>query len=110
MLTEMKQLGVKLAVDDFGTGFSSLSYLKRFPWDYIKIDRSFVRDIVIDEQDAAIINAIIVMAHNLNIEVIAEGVENADQLKFLVGHSVNSAQGYYLARPAGRDKLDDSVV
>lgn len=108
MLTEMKQLGVKLAVDDFGTGFSSLSYLKRFPWDYIKIDRSFVRDIVIDQQDAAIINAIIVMAHNLNIEVIAEGVENAEQLNFLVGHAVNSAQGYFLARPTGRDRLDDA--
>ena len=108
MLTEVKQLGVKLAVDDFGTGFSSLSYLKRFPWDYIKIDRSFVRDIVIDPEDAAIINAIIVMAHNLNIEVIAEGVENAEQLNFLVGHSVNSAQGYFLARPTSRDRLDDS--
>ena len=108
MLTEVKQLGVKLAVDDFGTGFSSLSYLKRFPWDYIKIDRSFVRDIVIDPEDAAIINAIIVMAHSLNIEVIAEGVENAEQLNFLVGHAVNSAQGYFLARPTSRDRSDDS--
>jgi len=103
LITEVKQLGVKLSMDDFGTGYSSLSYLKRFPWDYIKIDSSFVRDIITDPEDAAIIRAIVAMAHTLRFQVVAEGVENPAQLEFLTLYAVDLAQGYLLAQPAAAE-------
>ena len=99
MLQRLKNLGIRLSMDDFGTGFSSLAYLKRFPIDTLKIDRAFIHDVTINADDAAITLAIIAMAHNLKLKVIAEGVETAEQLQFLRDHHCDEAQGYYLSRP-----------
>jgi EAL domain-containing protein (putative c-di-GMP-specific phosphodiesterase class I) len=93
----MKKLGVNLSIDDFGTGYSSLSYLSRFPIDVLKIDRSFVCDITRDASDAAIVASIISLAHNLKLDVIAEGVETAEQLDYLRRHHCDEMQGYYFS-------------
>jgi len=98
-LEYLKSLGLKLSIDDFGTGYSSLSYLKRFPIDALKIDRSFIDEITTDLDDATITRAVIGMAHNLGLKVVAEGVETEEQLKFLSANGCDEAQGYYFARP-----------
>ena len=99
----LKLLGVKLSIDDFGTGYSSLSYLKRFAIDRLKIDQSFVRDLAKDEDDAAIVRAIIQMARSLNLKTVAEGVEDIDILRRLRLLHCDEAQGYYIARPMPAD-------
>ncbi|WP_122564362.1 putative bifunctional diguanylate cyclase/phosphodiesterase [Pseudomonas viridiflava] len=96
---QLRDLGVKLAIDDFGTGYSSLSYLRRFPVDYVKIDRAFISGLGDGTEDAAIIQAIISMAHSLGLKVVAEGVENQSQLEFLRSHGCDEVQGYLISRP-----------
>jgi EAL domain-containing protein (putative c-di-GMP-specific phosphodiesterase class I) len=104
-LYQLKQQGVSLAIDDFGTGYSSLSYLKRLPIDTLKIDASFIQDIPHNPDDAAIATTIINMAHNLNLRVIAEGVENESQEQFLFEHGCNEVQGYRYGRPTPASDL-----
>lgn len=99
VLERLKTLGVRVSIDDFGVGYSSLSYLRTFPIDTVKIDRSFVRDLTIDPSDAAIAAAVIAMAHSLNLEVVAEGVEGEEQLRFLEDHGCDRIQGYLLSPP-----------
>ncbi|MEX2415536.1 MAG: EAL domain-containing protein [Paenibacillaceae bacterium] len=99
VLDELQRLGVRISIDDFGTGYSSLRYLKRFPISRLKIDRSFVRDIMVDQNDAQIVQTIIAMARHLNMNVIAEGVETVEQLNYLRRHNCMEIQGYHISPP-----------
>ena len=105
ILTRITSLGIQLALDDFGTGYSSLSYLRRFPFDKLKIDRSFIKDITSNPEDAAITNSIVEMAHNLNMIVIAEGVETDKQVNFLREGGCDEIQGYLISRPVQQGSL-----
>jgi diguanylate cyclase (GGDEF)-like protein/PAS domain S-box-containing protein len=108
-LCALKAMGVQLSIDDFGTGYSSLNYLKHFPVDRIKIDRSFVADVNRSNDDAAIVEAIITMAQSLSLKVLAEGVENSDQLHHLTALGCDEVQGFYLAMPMPADALADTL-
>lgn len=101
----LKRLGVQLSIDDFGTGFSSLSYLRRFKFDILKIDQSFVRNLLVEPDDAAIALAVISLAHNLRMTATAEGVETAEQARLLRAHGCDTLQGYYFSRPVPGDEL-----
>jgi diguanylate cyclase (GGDEF)-like protein len=103
VLDNMKKCGIRLSVDDFGTGYSSLAYLRRFPLDSLKIDRAFIRHITTDSGEATIAKAIISLAHNLKLRVVAEGVETQAQLDFLRAHDCDEMQGYLFARPMSAD-------
>ena len=105
-LRDLKSLGIQLSVDDFGTGHSSLAYLKRFPIDTLKIDRSFVRDIAINQDDASIVSSIISLAHNLKLNVIAEGLETESQMDILREQGCNEMQGYYFCKPLPSDQIE----
>jgi EAL domain-containing protein (putative c-di-GMP-specific phosphodiesterase class I) len=105
-LLQFRDAGIQVALDDFGTGYSSLSYLQRFDIDYIKIDQSFVRSLAPGAHDLALCEAIIVMAHKLNMKVIAEGVETLAQRELLMAAGCDYAQGYLFARPLPRDAFE----
>ncbi len=109
-LHNLKKMGMQLAIDDFGTGYSSLSYLKRFPVDKIKIDQSFVRDILVDPDDAAITSTIITMAKSLNLKTIAEGVESQEQYDFLMNRECDEIQGYYYSRPLSAQSFETTFL
>ncbi|MBI3145037.1 MAG: EAL domain-containing protein [Pseudogulbenkiania sp.] len=106
MLQQLKDIGLHLSLDDFGTGSSNLSYLRRFPIDTLKIDQSFVRDIMNNPDDGLIAMAVISLAHSLKRKVIAEGVETGEQLHYLRQHGCDEMQGYYLSRPLPADKFE----
>jgi diguanylate cyclase len=106
----LKAVGVRLAIDDFGTGYSSLSYLKSLPVDIIKIDRSFVMGMSTNESDATIVRSTIELAHNLDLRVVAEGVEDAETLELLAGYGCDFAQGYFISRPCAASEFWASVA
>jgi EAL domain-containing protein (putative c-di-GMP-specific phosphodiesterase class I) len=102
----LKEIGVGWSLDDFGTGYSSLSYLKRLPLDQLKIDQSFVRDLLSDPDDAVIARAIVALGHSLGMQVIAEGVETAAQREMLAELGCDAYQGYHFGRPAPASDLE----
>jgi EAL domain-containing protein (putative c-di-GMP-specific phosphodiesterase class I) len=109
VLQALKRLGVKLALDDFGTGYSSLSHMRRFPVDTLKVDRSFVRDLITDAADAGVVSAVIQMGKSLHMRVVAEGVETKEQVLFLRERACEEAQGYYFSRPMNAADFSDSI-
>jgi diguanylate cyclase (GGDEF)-like protein/PAS domain S-box-containing protein len=110
VLQELKAMGLTLAIDDFGTGYSNFNYLRQFRVSKLKIDRSFIRDIAVNPDDAAITTAIISMAKSLNLKVVAEGVENEGQMSFLRAHQCDEIQGYYFSKPLAADKVADKLL
>jgi len=103
-------MGVKLSIDDFGTGYSSLSYLKQFPIDRLKLDQSFVRGLPSNADDIAIASAVLGMAKALNLKVIAEGVENKEQMDFLFSRQCDEVQGYYFTKPLPAEEFAGFVA
>lgn len=109
-LSRLRELGVKISIDDFGTGYSSLGYLKSLPIDVLKIDRSFIRDLTSNPDDSAMVSAILTLAHNLNLEVVAEGVETEEQLAVLKTMKCNEWQGYLCSQPIMADSLKNLLL
>lgn len=110
ILRELSSLGIRISLDDFGTGYSSLSYLKMFPINKLKIDRSFIQDIAVNESDKAIVASIIAMAQHLKMNVIAEGIETKDQLDILIANDCSEIQGYYYSRPLPAQELASNFL
>ena len=110
ILEQLKALGVTIAVDDFGTGYSSLSYLKDIPLDVLKIDRSFIRNILDNEKDAAVVKMILSMAQHLELKVVAEGIETKDQMQYLMQHGCDKIQGYYISKPISYEHFASSYA
>ncbi|MEF2966934.1 EAL domain-containing protein [Paenibacillus sp. M1] len=109
-LQSLKRLGVHISIDDFGTGYSSLNYLKNLPIDRLKIDRSFVKEVMLDGNDAAIVSTITTMAHHLKLKVTAEGVESEEQLEFLKGQNCHEGQGYLFSKPVPARVLESEFL
>lgn len=109
-LTDLKIRGINLAIDDFGTGYSSLSYLQKFPITHLKIDRSFIKNVCSNEQSAEIASSIIALAQNMQLRVIAEGVETVEQMKFLKGKGCNEGQGFLFSRPLPPKEMEESFL
>jgi EAL domain-containing protein (putative c-di-GMP-specific phosphodiesterase class I) len=109
VLEELTALGVTLAIDDFGTGYCNFTSLRQFGVSKLKIDRSFIRDVAVKPDEAAITTAIISMAKSLNLKVIAEGVEDEAQMSFLRAHQCDEIQGYYFSKPLAVDKVADKL-
>jgi EAL domain-containing protein (putative c-di-GMP-specific phosphodiesterase class I) len=107
VLAKLKMLGLRVSIDDFGTGYSSLNYLRKFPVDTLKIDQSFISDLNLDEDNTTITKVIIDMSHNLNLSVIAEGVETEGQLNFLRHHLCDEIQGFYISKPLPYQEFTD---
>lgn len=105
VLKKLKDLGIKLSIDDFGKGFSSLNYLKLFPIDTLKIDKSFIMNLEKDKASAAIASAVVSLAHSLDLKVVAEGVETDEQSLFLSHRSCDFAQGFYISKPLSPEKV-----
>jgi EAL domain-containing protein (putative c-di-GMP-specific phosphodiesterase class I) len=110
MLRALKHMGVKLSIDDFGTGYSSLSYLRRFPIDILKIDKSFVRSLGVNDEDTAIVRAIMALAKSLRLVTIAEGVETEQQVELLQREQCDRFQGFHFSRPVDSDLLTERLV
>jgi EAL domain-containing protein (putative c-di-GMP-specific phosphodiesterase class I) len=109
-LNDLQAMGISISIDDFGTGYSSLSYLKKFPINNLKIDRSFVRDITSNSENRAIVKTIISMAHNLNLDVIAEGVETEEELTFLKSNGCRVVQGYLFSPPISGEDFEGTFL
>jgi len=106
MLSKLSDLGLTIAIDDFGTGYSSLSYLKLFPVDVLKIDQSFVRDMLTDTQSMDIVRTITSLAHTLNLQIVAEGIEEKQHLNSLIDLGCELGQGYYFHKPMPKEEFD----
>jgi len=108
-MNELTSCGLSLAIDDFGTGYSSLAYLKLFPVSTLKIDRSFVKDIESDQNDADICDVTVLLAHKLGLDVVAEGVETEAQLKYLLSIGCEKIQGYLISKPLPADEVEQFI-
>ena len=107
ILSRLHEIGVRISIDDFGTGYSSLAYLTEFPVDEVKVDQSFVKEMVVNERDACIVRAVIDLGHNLGLRVVAEGVEDRASLELLASWGCDLAQGFYVSRPLPPAELND---
>lgn len=106
-INELKKIGVKISLDDFGKGYSSLTYLKDIPFDTLKIDKLFVDELCNEKDDNAIVGTIIKLAHQMNLEVVAEGVESEEQYRYLINNNCDLIQGYYISKPIPIEEIED---